>query len=64
MGSTLRAAPMNFTPMDFYAIGVFFVSNFAHAITEERVVAAFFDLLIHKEIKVVTLNINRRVLLK
>ena len=41
---------MNFTPMDFYAIGVFFVPNFAHAITEETVVVEFLDMLIQSEI--------------
>ena len=49
MGSTLRAAHKNFTPMDFYSVGVFFVLNFAHAITKETVVAAFLDILIHRD---------------
>ena len=50
MSSTLRAAFIHFTPMEFYSVGVFFVSNFAHAITEETVVVEFFDMLIQSEI--------------
>ena len=50
MGSTLRAAFIHFTPMEFYSVGVFFVSNFAHAITEETVVVEFLDMLIQSEI--------------
>ena len=36
--------------MEFYSVGVFFVSNFAHAITEETVVVEFFDMLIQSEL--------------
>ena len=36
--------------MEFYSVGVFFVSNFAHAITEETVVVEFLDMLIQSEI--------------
>ena len=50
MGSTLRAAFIHFTPMEFYSVGVFFVSNFAHAITEKTVVVEFLDMLIQSEI--------------
>ena len=59
MSSTLRAAHKNFTPMDFYSTGVFFVLNFAHAITGETVVAVFFDILIHRYI--LSLRAKRRV---
>ena len=50
MSSTLRAAPMNFTPMDFYSVGVFLCPNFAHAITEETGVVEFLDMLIQSEL--------------
>lgn len=49
MSLTLRAAHKNFTPTDFYSAGVFFVPNFAHAITGETVVAVLLDLLIHRD---------------